>query len=422
MSISKQSFKKFGFFYLIYCQCSNIMVWDAIPNYIFKEIITMVNRFVLNETSYHGAGAIKEIATEVKGRGFKKAFVCSDPDLIKFGVTKKVTDVLDNADIDYEIYSEIKPNPTIENVQTGVAAFKASGADCIIAIGGGSSMDTAKAIGIIIKNPDFADVRSLEGVAPTTNKCVPIIAVPTTAGTAAEVTINYVITDTQKNRKMVCVDPKDIPVVAVVDPDMMSSMPKGLTAATGMDALTHAIEGYITAGAWELSDMFHLKAIEIISNSLRGAVENTPEGREGMALGQYVAGMGFSNVGLGIVHSMAHPLGALYDTPHGVANAIILPTVMEYNAPATGEKYRNIAKAMGVDSVDSMTLDEARKAAVNAVKKLSKDVGIPENLKDIVKPEDVDFLAQSAYDDACRPGNPRETSVEEIKELYLSLM
>lgn len=382
----------------------------------------MVNRFVLNETSYHGAGAIKEIATEVKGRGFKKAFVCSDPDLIKFGVTKKVTDVLDNADIDYEIYSEIKPNPTIENVQTGVAAFKASGADCIIAIGGGSSMDTAKAIGIIIKNPDFADVRSLEGVAPTTNKCVPIIAVPTTAGTAAEVTINYVITDTEKNRKMVCVDPKDIPVVAVVDPDMMSSMPKGLTAATGMDALTHAIEGYITAGAWELSDMFHLKAIEIISNSLRGAVENTPQGREGMALGQYVAGMGFSNVGLGIVHSMAHPLGALYDTPHGVANAIILPTVMEYNAPATGEKYINIAKAMGVDGVDGMTLDEARKAAVNAVKKLSKDVGIPENLKDIVKPEDVDFLAQSAYDDACRPGNPRETSVEEIKELYLSLM
>ena len=382
----------------------------------------MVNRFVLNETSYHGAGAIKEIATEVNGRGFKKAFVCSDPDLIKFGVTKKVTDVLDNAEIDYEIYSEIKPNPTIKNVQTGVKAFKNSGADCIIAIGGGSSMDTAKAIGIIIKNPDFADVRSLEGVAPTTNKCVPIIAVPTTAGTAAEVTINYVITDTEKNRKMVCVDPKDIPVVAVVDPDMMSSMPKGLTAATGMDALTHAIEGYITAGAWELSDMFHLKAIEIISRSLRGAVENTPEGREGMALGQYVAGMGFSNVGLGIVHSMAHPLGALYDTPHGVANAIILPTVMEYNAPATGEKYRNIAKAMGVEGVDEMTLDEARKAAVDAVKKLSHDVGVPENLKDIVKPEDVDFLAQSAYDDACRPGNPRETSVEEIKELYLSLM
>lgn len=382
----------------------------------------MAQRFILNGTSYHGKGAIKEIATEAISRGFKKAFVCSDPDLIKFGVTKKVTDVLDNAEIDYEIYSEIKPNPTIKNVQTGVKAFKDSGADCIIAIGGGSSMDTAKAIGIIIKNPDFADVRSLEGVAPTTNKCVPIIAVPTTAGTAAEVTINYVITDTEKNRKMVCVDPKDIPVVAVVDPDMMSSMPKGLTAATGMDALTHAIEGYITAGAWELSDMFHLKAIEIISRNLRGAVENTPEGREGMALGQYVAGMGFSNVGLGIVHSMAHPLGALYDTPHGVANAIILPTVMEYNAPATGEKYRNIAKAMGVEGVDEMTLDEARKAAVDAVKKLSHDVGIPENLKDIVKPEDVDFLAQSAYDDACRPGNPRETSVEEIKELYLSLM
>ena len=379
-------------------------------------------RFVLNETSYHGAGAIKEIANEVKGRGFTKAFVCSDPDLIKFGVTKKVTDVLDEASIDYEIYSEIKPNPTIENVQTGVEAFKASGADCIIAIGGGSSMDTAKAIGIIIKNPEFADVRSLEGVAPTKNKCVPIIAVPTTAGTAAEVTINYVITDTEKNRKMVCVDVHDIPVVAVVDPDMMSSMPKGLTAATGMDALTHAIEGYITAGAWEMSDMFHLKAIEIISKSLRGAVENTPEGREGMALGQYIAGMGFSNVGLGIVHSMAHPLGAVYDTPHGVANAIILPTVMEYNAPATGEKYRDIAKAMGVEGVDEMTLDDARKAAVNAVKKLSADVGIPADLKEIVKPEDVDFLAQSAYDDACRPGNPRETSVEEIKELYLSLM
>lgn len=382
----------------------------------------MANRFVLNETSYHGKGAIQEIATEVKGRGFKKCFVCSDPDLLKFGVTKKVTDVLDNASIDYEIYSQIKPNPTVENVQTGVKAFKNSGADCIIAIGGGSSMDTAKAIGIIIKNPEFEDVVSLEGVAPTKNKCVPIIAVPTTAGTAAEVTINYVITDVEKNRKMVCVDPKDIPVIAVVDPDMMSSMPKGLTAATGMDALTHAIEGYITKAAWELSDMFHLKAIEIISKSLRGAVENTPEGREGMALGQYIAGMGFSNVGLGIVHSMAHPLGAVYDTPHGVANAIILPTVMEYNAPATGEKYRNIAKAMGVEGVDDMTLDEARKAAVEAVKKLSEDVGIPKDLKDIVKPEDVDFLAQSAYDDACRPGNPRDTSVEEIKQLYLSLM
>jgi lactaldehyde reductase len=387
-----------------------------------KELQIMANRFILNETSYHGAGAIKEIPAEVKGRGFKKCFVCSDPDLIKFGVTKKVTDILDDNGIAYEIYSEIKPNPTIENVQTGVAAFKASGADCIIAIGGGSSMDTAKAIGIIITNPDFADVRSLEGVAPTTNKCVPIIAVPTTAGTAAEVTINYVITDAEKNRKMVCVDPKDIPIVAIVDPDMMSTMPKGLTAATGMDALTHAIEGYITKAAWELSDMFHLKAIEIISKSLRGAVANTPEGREGMALGQYVAGMGFSNVGLGIVHSMAHPLGALYDTPHGVANAIILPTVMEYNAPATGEKYRDIAKAMGVQGVDAMTLDEARKAAVDAVKQLSKDVGIPADLKDIVKPEDVDFLAQSAYDDACRPGNPRDTSVAEIKELYLSLM
>ena len=382
----------------------------------------MANRFVLNETSYHGKGAIQEIATEVKGRGFKKCFVCSDPDLIKFNVTKKVTDVLDANSIDYEIYSKIKANPTVENVKTGVETFKASGADCIIAIGGGSSMDTAKAIGIIIKNPEFADVVSLEGVAPTKNKCVPIIAVPTTAGTAAEVTINYVITDTEKNRKMVCVDVHDIPVVAVVDPDMMSSMPKGLTAATGMDALTHAIEGYITAGAWELSDMFHLKAIEIISRSLRGAVENTPEGREEMALGQYIAGMGFSNVGLGIVHSMAHPLGAVYDTPHGVANAIILPTVMEYNAPATGEKYRNIAKAMGVKGVDDMSLEEARKAAVDAVKQLSYDVGIPENLKDIVKPEDVDFLAQSAYDDACRPGNPRETSVEEIKELYLSLI
>lgn len=353
----------------------------------------MANRFVLNETSYHGKGAIQEIATEVKGRDFKKCFVCSDPDLIKFNVTKKVTDVLDANSIDYEIYSKIKANPTVENVKTGVETFKASGADCIIAIGGGSSMDTAKAIGIIIKNPEFADVVSLEGVAPTKNKCVPIIAVPTTAGTAAEVTINYVITDTEKNRKMVCVDVHDIPVVAVVDPDMMSSMPKGLTAATGMDALTHAIEGYITAGAWELSDMFHLKAIEIISKNLRGAVENTPEGREGMALGQYIAGMGFSNVGLGIVHSMAHPLGAVYDTPHGVANAIILPTVMEYNAPATGEKYRNIAKAMGVTGVDDMSLDEARKAAVDAVKQLSQDVGIPENLKDIVKPEDVDFLA-----------------------------
>lgn len=382
----------------------------------------MANRFVLNETSYHGKGAIQEIATEIQARGFKKAFLCSDPDLIKFEVTKKVTDILDAASIAYDIYSDIKPNPTIENVQNGVAAFKASGADCIVAIGGGSSMDTAKAIGIVITNPEFADVRSLEGVAPTKNPCVPIIAVPTTAGTAAEVTINYVITDAEKNRKMVCVDVHDIPVVAVVDPDMMATMPKGLTAATGMDALTHAIEGYITKGSWEMSDMFHLKAIEIIAKSLRGAVDNTDEGREGMALGQYIAGMGFSNVGLGIVHSMAHPLGALYDTPHGVANAIILPTVMEYNAPATGEKYREIAKAMGVCGVDAMTLEEARKAAIDAVKQLSVDVGIPTDLKEIVKPEDVDFLAESAYADACRPGNPRDTSVEEIKALYLSLL
>ena len=382
----------------------------------------MAQRFILNGTSYHGAGAIQEIATEVKSRGFKKAFVCSDPDLVKFGVTAKVLKVLDDNGFSYELYSNIKPNPTIENVQTGVEAFKNAGTDYLIAIGGGSSMDTAKAIGIIINNPEFADVRSLEGVADTKNPAVPIIAVPTTAGTAAEVTINYVITDAEKNRKMVCVDPHDIPVVAVVDPDMMSSMPKGLTAATGMDALTHAIEGYITAGAWELSDMFHLKAIEIIAKSLRGAVDNTPEGREGMALGQYIAGMGFSNVGLGIVHSMAHPLGALYDTPHGVANAIILPTGMEHNAPATGEKYRDIAKAMGVEGTEKMTQDEYRKAAIDAVKKLAADVGIPADLKDIVKPEDIPFLAQSAYDDACRPGNPRETSVEEITKLYESLI
>ncbi len=382
----------------------------------------MVNRFVLNETSYHGAGAINSIPDEIKGRGFKKVFVASDPDLIKFGVSKKVTDVLDGAGIAYEMFSQIQPNPTISNVKAGVEAFKACGADCIVAIGGGSSMDTAKAVGIIINNPEFADVRSLEGVAPTKKPAVPIIAVPTTAGTAAEVTINYVITDEEKNRKMVCVDVHDIPVIAVVDPDMMSSMPKGLTAATGMDALTHAIEGYITKGAWELSDMFHLKAIEIISNNLRGAVENTPEGREGMALGQYVAGMGFSNVGLGIVHSMAHPLGALYNTPHGVANAIILPTVMEYNAQATGDKYKYIAKAMGVEGTENMTQDEYRKAAVDAVKKLSSDVGIPKDLKEIVREEDLDFLSQSAYDDACRPGNPRDTSVAEIKELYKSLL
>lgn len=382
----------------------------------------MANRFVLNETSYHGAGAILEIASEANGRGLKKALVCSDPDLIQFGVTKRVLDVLDGANLSYELYSEIKPNPTIENVQSGVAAFQKSGADYLIAVGGGSSMDTAKAIGIIIRNPEFSDVVSLEGVAPTKNPSVPIFAVPTTAGTAAEVTINYVITDAEKNRKMVCVDPKDIPVVAFVDPEMMSTMPKGLTAATGMDALTHAIEGYITAGAWELSDMFHLKAIEIISRSLRDAVENIPEGRTDMALGQYIAGMGFSNVGLGIVHSMAHPLGALYDTPHGIANAIILPTVMEYNADATGEKYREIARAMGVKDVDFMSQEEYRRAAINAVRKLSKDVGIPADLKEIVKKEDIPFLAQSAYDDACRPGNPKETSVEDIQKLYESLL
>lgn len=382
----------------------------------------MANRFVLNETSYHGKGAIESISDEAIAHGFKKAFICSDPDLIKFGVTKKVTDMLDKASLDYEIYSDIKANPTIDNCQHGVDAFKESGADYLIAIGGGSSMDTSKAIGIVAANPEFYDIRSLEGVAPTKNKSVPIFAVPTTAGTAAEVTINYVITDVEKNRKMVCVDVHDIPAIAFVDPDMMSSMPKGLTASTGMDALTHAIEGYITAGAWEMSDMFHLKAIEIIARSLREAVENTAKGREDMALGQYIAGMGFSNVGLGIVHSMAHPLGALYDTPHGIANAIILPTVMEYNAPATGDKYRSIAAAMGVDGTDKMSTEEARKAAVDAVRQLSKDVGIPSDLKDIVKPEDIPFLAQSAYDDACRPGNPRDTSVEEIAELYKSLL
>lgn len=382
----------------------------------------MANRFVLNETSYHGAGAIQEISTEAKARGYQKALICSGPNLLKFGVTKKVTDILDAAGLGYEIYSDIKENPTIENVQNGVEAYKKAGADYIIAIGGGSPIDTAKAVGIIITNPEFADVRSLEGVAPTKKPSVPIFAVPTTAGTAAEVTINYVITDTEKKRKMVCVDVHDIPVVAFVDPEMMATMPKGLTAATGMDALTHAIEGYITGAAWELSDMFHLKAIEIIARSLRGAVDNTPEGREGMALGQYVAGMGFSNVGLGIVHSMAHPLGALYDTPHGVANAIILPTVMEYNAEATGEKYREIARAMGVQNVDAMSVEEYRKAAVDAVRQLSKDVGIPADLKEIVKKEDIPFLAQSAYDDACRPGNPKETSVEDITKLYESLM
>ena len=382
----------------------------------------MANRFVLNETSYHGKGAISAIADEIKARGFKKAFVCSDPDLIKFGVTKKVLDVLEGAGLPYEIYSNIKANPTIENVQTGVKALAESGADYIIAIGGGSSMDTAKAIGIIITNPEYADVRSLEGVAPTKNPCVPIIAVPTTAGTAAEVTINYVITDVEKKRKFVCVDAHDIPVVAVVDPDMMASMPKGLTAATGMDALTHAIEGYITLGAWELSDMFHLKAIEVIARSLRGAVENTADGREGMALGQYIAGMGFSNVGLGVDHSMAHTLSAYYDMPHGKACATLLPAVMAYNAEATGEKYREIARAMGVKGVDDMTQDEYRKAAIDAVAKLAEDVGIECTLKGVVKPEDVHQMSVDAYNDACRPGNPRETSVEDIEALYLSLM
>lgn len=382
----------------------------------------MAQRIVLNGTSYHGAGAIADIVTEFQGRGFKKAFVCSDPDLIKFGVTAKVTDILDANSITYAVFSEIKPNPSIKNVQDGVEAFKNSDADCIIAVGGGSAMDTAKAIGIIITNPEFADVRSLEGVAPTKNPCVPILAVPTTAGTAAEVTINYVITDEEKNRKMVCVDTHDIPVLAFVDPDMMSTMPKGLTAATGMDALTHAIEGFTTKAAWTMTDMFHLKAIEIIASSLRGAVENTPEGREGMALGQYIAGMGFSNVGLGIVHSMAHPLGAVYDTPHGVANAIILPTVMEYNAEATGDKYKYIAVAMGVEGTENMTVEEYRKAAVDAVRKLSQDVGIPSDLKEIVNPDDIPFLAESAYADACRPGNPKDTSVEDITALYKSLL
>ena len=381
-----------------------------------------MNKFMLNETSYHGAGAISAIPEEIKNRGFKKVFVASDPDLIKFGITGKVTKLLDDAGISYDIFSDIKQNPTVENVKSGVEAFKAAKADCIVAIGGGSSMDTAKAIGIIITNPEFEDVRSLEGVAPTKNPCVPIIAVPTTAGTAAEVTINYVITDVEKKRKFVCVDAHDIPVVAIVDPDMMASMPAGLTAATGMDALTHAIEGYITKGAWELSDMFHLKAIEVISRSLRGAVANTKEGREGMALGQYIAGMGFSNVGLGVDHSMAHTLSAYYDMPHGKACAVLLPAVMEYNAPATGEKYREIARAMGVHGVDEMSQEEYRKAAVDAVKKLAEDVGIKTSLKGILKEEDIKKMSEDAFADACRPGNPKETSVEEIEAIYRSLM
>ncbi len=381
-----------------------------------------MNKFMLNETSYHGAGAINAVTDEIKNRGFKKVFVATDPDLIKFGVSSKVTDLLDKAGIEYSIFSDIKPNPTIENVQSGVEAFKAADADSIVAIGGGSAMDTAKAIGIIIANPEYADVRSLEGVAPTKNPCVPIIAVPTTAGTAAEVTINYVITDVEKKRKFVCVDAHDIPVVAVVDPDMMSTMPAALTAATGMDALTHAIEGYITRGAWELSDMFHLKAIEIISRSLRGAVANTAEGREGMALGQYVAGMGFSNVGLGVDHSMAHTLSAYYDMPHGKACATLLPAVMAYNADYTGEKYREIARAMGVEGVDAMTPAEYRAAAVDAVKQLAEDVGIKTSLAGVAKEEDIHQMSLDAYADACRPGNPRETSVEDIVAIYRSLM
>ena len=389
--------------------------------YSWKEFFIMANRIMLNQTSYHGAGAIQEIANEAKAHGFKKAFVCSDPDLVKFKVTAKVTDILTANGLDYELYSDIKANPTIQNVQHGVEAFKASGADYLIAIGGGSSMDTSKAIGIIIANPEFEDVRSLEGVAPTKKPCVPILAVPTTAGTAAEVTINYVITDIERKRKFVCVDPHDMPIIAIVDPDMMSSMPKGLTASTGMDALTHAIEGYTTKAAWEMTDMFHLKAIEIISKSLRGAVANTKEGREGMALGEYIAGMGFSNVGLGIAHSMAHTLGAVYDTPHGVACAMMLPIVMEYNQECTGEKYREIARAMGVANVDSMSQDEYRKAAVDAVKKLSADVGIPSVLE-AIKEEDLPFLAESAHADACAPGNPKDASVEDLKDLFRKIM
>lgn len=378
----------------------------------------MANRMILNETSYFGAGSISEIVTEAKKRAFKKALVVTDPDLIKFNVAKNVTDLLEEAELAYEIFSQVKANPTVKVVKAGIEAFKAAGADYLIAIGGGSSMDTAKAIGIIINNPEYADVTSLEGAIDTKNPCVPIIAVPTTAGTAAEVTINYVITDEEKKRKFVCVDPHDIPVVAVIDAKMMSSMPKGLTASTGMDALTHAIEGYTTLGAWELTDMMHLKAIEIISRSLRKAVENDPQGREDMALGQYIAGMGFSNVGLGVVHGMAHPLGAFYDTPHGIANAVLLPYVMEYNAEYTGEKFKYIAEAMGVDTT-GMSQTEYRAAAVNAVKQLSKDVGIPEKLHEIgVKEEDLQALSESAFADVCTGGNPRPCTVESILGIY----
>lgn len=378
----------------------------------------MANRMILNETSYFGAGSISEIVTEAKKRAFKKALVVTDPDLIKFNVAKNVTVLLEEAGLAYDIFSQVKANPTVKVVKAGIEAFKAAGADYLIAIGGGSSMDTAKAIGIIINNPEYADVTSLEGAIDTKNPSVPIIAVPTTAGTAAEVTINYVITDEEKKRKFVCVDPHDIPVVAVIDAKMMSSMPKGLTASTGMDALTHAIEGYTTLGAWELTDMMHLKAIEIISRSLRKAVENDPQGREDMALGQYIAGMGFSNVGLGVVHGMAHPLGAFYDTPHGIANAVLLPYVMEYNAEYTGEKFKYIAEAMGVDTT-GMSQAEYRAAAVNTVKQLSKDVGIPEKLHEIgVKEEDLQALSESAFADVCTGGNPRPCTVESILGIY----
>ncbi len=376
-------------------------------------------RFMLNETSYHGYGAKDEVITEAKARGFKKALIVTDADLVKFGVVKKITDLLDKNNMAYAIYDKVKANPSVNVVKEGVAAFKQANADYMIAIGGGSPQDTAKGIGIIINNPEFADVVSLEGVAPTKHKSIPVIAIATTAGTAAETTINYVITDEEKRRKFVCVDPHDIPVVAIVDPEMMSSMPKGLTAATGMDALTHAIEGYTTLAAWELADTLNLKAIEIISRSLRKAVENDLQGREDMALGQYMTGMAFSNVGLGVVHGMAHPLSAFYNTPHGVANAVLLPYVMEFNAPYTGEKFREIARAMGVKGVDNMTQEEYRKAAIEAVKQLKKDVNIPETLKDInVKEEDLEALSEAAMADVCTGGNPRPCSKELVFKVY----
>ena len=382
----------------------------------------MARRIMLNGTSYFGQGAIQEILNEIKNRHFKKALVTSTPDLFEFKVATKVTDLLDAAGIDYEIYDGIKPNPTIENVTAGVDACKAAGADVIVAVGGGSPIDTSKAIATIITNPEFADVRSLEGLAPTKNPCLPIIAVTTTSGTAAEVTINYVITDVEKNRKFVCVDPHDIPIVAIVDPDMSASMPTGLCAATGMDALVHAVEGYITKGAWELTDMLHLKAIEIIGRSLRSAVAGDYAGREAMSLGQYIAGMGFSNVGLGIVHSMAHPLSAVYDIPHGKACAMLLTAVLKFNAPATGEKYREIARVMGVPNVDAMDEATYRQAAIDVIQKLADDVGIPKSLSEAgVKREDIPFLAESAFNDACTPGNPRDASLEEIIGIYESI-